>query len=297
VTLPAGCAVGAILGALYAFANYHIPIVYLNVALLWVFAALLGELGSWGVRKFHVRNACAAAAIGAVIFLVSYAAHWYFYIATVIIDWDTDSPYDVAAIFSLAVDLIRNPEDSWELIKILNDTGVWSIAGRSSSSSLEVRGVVLAGVWVAEALVLLYSAVRKPWEEACKPYSERQGEWMKPTDLPAVIPFIENPGEFNNAANRGDYSALTAPLPAADEPPLRYARIRLYSDAFAPYVTVQNVSVSKKKKKETVSVKDIARCLKIPPTAAADISKALGESAETASRVLSQPQPWWKRIL
>jgi hypothetical protein len=299
-TLFGGCAGGAALGAVYAFANYHIPLVYLNVLLLLGFAASLSWLGSWGVRKFHVRNAYAAAVMGAGIFLAAYTVHWTFYIATVVVDWTTDSPYDAAAIFNLAVDFMRNPTESWELIEILNETGVWNISsapGRSSQSGLEVKGIELTVIWIAEALVLLYFAVRKPWEEACKPYSERQGEWMKSTDLPAFIPFIENSEEFKHAVNRGDYSALITPLPASEEPLLKYAKIRLYSDALDPYITVQNVSISKKKKKETVSEKNVVRCLKISPITAADISSALAESPETGPYAPSQPQSWWKRIL
>jgi hypothetical protein len=295
-TLFVGCIGGAAAGAVYAFANYHIPLLYLNIVLLIAFAALLGWFGSWGVRKFHVRNAFAAAVMGAGIFLTAYIVHWFFYIATVIIDWNTDSPYDIAEIFRLSVTLMQDPAGSWELIGALNETGVWNISGRGSSPSQEVKGIELACIWIGEALILLYYAVRKPWEEARKPYSERQGEWMKPTDLPTPISFIENLEEFKNALSRNDYSALTTPILASVELPLKYAKVRLYSDALDPYVTVQNVSITKKKKKETVSEKDVVRCLKIHPTIAADITKALAESVETVQLPPSQTKPWWKGI-
>jgi hypothetical protein len=296
MTLFVGCAAGAVLGAVYAFASYHIPLIYLNFVLLFAFGVLLGWFGSWGVRKFHIRNAYAAVVMGAAIFLVAYVVHWPFYIATVIVDWETDSPYDIAAIFNLSGELMRDPAGNWVLIEFLNETGVWSISGRGSSSNLNVKGIELTCIWIGEALILLYYAVRKPWEEARKPYSERQGEWMKPTDLPTPIRFIESPKDFKNALSHNDYSALTTPILASVELPLKYAKVSLYSDALDPYVTVQNVSITKKAEKKTASEKAVVRCLKIHPTHATDITNALAASAETVQLPPSQPKPWWKGI-
>ena len=276
--LFAGCAGGAVLGAVYAFVNHHMPLVYLNVLLLCGFGFSLGWLGSWGVRKSRVRSASAAVVMGAVIFLTAYVSHWFFYISTVLVDWETDSPYSVMTVFNLALDFMRDPGESWEVIQGLNEEGVWSISKLGSSSSrsrFEPKGLVLAAIWLIEALFLMYPAVKRTWEEACKPYSERQGEWMKPQELPVPIAFIEDPEEFKKAVDRGDYSMLTAQLPPSDEDVLKFANVCLYSDALESYVSVKNVSVTNKKKKET---DEVVRYLKISPQTAADILSALAGS-------------------
>ncbi|MDR3354338.1 MAG: hypothetical protein LBO21_04820 [Synergistaceae bacterium] len=276
VTLIVGVAAGSVLGALYAFINHHIPLIYLNLLLLGVFASLLGWIGSWGVHKFHVRNAYAAALMGAVIFLAAYTVHWFFYIATVIADFETDSPYDVAAIFDIALDLMRNPEDVWEFIRDLNEYGIWSISRPGSSNEIDVNGIWLTVAWLCEALTLMYTAIKKPWEEARRPYSERQGKWMEPKYLPILIAFIENLDEFKRAVVRGDYSSLTTPLTISDDAPLlKYAKVCLYPDTQSPCVSVINVSVSLKKNKENVTEIYVVKCLKIPPATATDISNAL----------------------
>ncbi|MDR1048159.1 MAG: hypothetical protein LBL51_00255 [Synergistaceae bacterium] len=268
-----GAAAGVLLAPVYAFANYHIPLVYLNVLLLWGFGLLLGWIVSWGVRKFHVRNPLAAAVMGVAVFAAAYSVHWFFYLATVLVDGMTDSPYDVEAIADFALALMKDPAEAWELLWALNEEGVWSLSGSSSSSNLAVKGLELAAIWLGEALVLLFLAVKKPWEEAGKPYSERLDAWMEAKDLPVSVAFVENREEFGRAVGRGDYSALTTPLPPSEE--VKYAKVRLYSDALDPCVSVENVSVTKKKKKETVSKKEVVRYLKISPTAASDISRAL----------------------
>jgi hypothetical protein len=282
---PVEIAVSAILAAMYAFVNHHDPLLYLNALLMCGFALYLGWIVSWGVRTFHIRNTLAAAAMGAAVFFVSYTVHWFFYISTVLVDWETDSPYDVGTVVKFAFSLMRDPEGSWKLIRTLNEEGVWSIGSRSSV--IEVKGLLLAVLWVGEALAFFFFAVTKPWEAAGKPYSERLGKWMEARELPVSVNFIDDLEEFKRAVSRGDYSALTTPLSAdtdAKDVPqeramhvkdVKYAKTILYSDPLDPCVSVKNVSVRQKKKKTDVSAKEVVRYLKVSPMVAQNITNAL----------------------
>lgn len=274
LTLCASVLAGAVLSAIYAFANYHNPFIYLNILLLYGLAFALGWLTSWGVRRFHIRNAFAAAAIGVIAFVVSYAVHWLFYISTVIVYLEADFSYDVPEIIRLATELMRDPDGAWEWIKAINEEGIWSI-GSSSGSDLEFKGLLLTAVWLAEAAVLLYYSVKKPWDEAGKPYSERSGEWIEGRELPLGIAFVEDSEKFKKDVSRGDCGALVTPLPESDDEPLKFAKVVLYADQFTPYVTVKNVTVKKKKKKSSVSEKVVVRYLKITPSTAGEVSDAL----------------------
>jgi hypothetical protein len=273
--LLVGAAAGPLFGAIYAFVNHHDPLIYLNVLLALFGGKLAGWALSKGIRAFRIRSVLAALAIGIFVFLAAYVTHWFVYLATVMIDFETDAPYDIAAIAEFALILAQTPEAAWELIQAFNTEGIWSISG--SGSPLEVKGVFLAAAWLAEALVLCYYTVKAPLEAAGAPYSERLDRWMEPRKLPSAIAFVENAQDFKNAVARSDYSALTTLFPndANDAAERKYATAVLYSDLSEAYVTVENVSVKTKKKKEDVSAKNVVRYLKIPPAAAQNIENAL----------------------
>jgi hypothetical protein len=283
-TLLGGCAAGVIIGAVYAFLNHHDPLIYLNVLLTIFSGYLLGLIVSKGVRKFHIRNTFAAGVIGAAVFAVAYSVHWFVYLATVLADFETDTPYDIGMIAQIVMELARDPEWAWSVVQEFNSEGVWSI----SRSGTVVKGVFLSAVWAAEAIVLCFCSVSAPFGAAGEPYSERLGRWMEPEALPAPIAFIENVTDFENAAARGDYSALTAAAPEDEEPQeqgghwSKYATVILYPDSYEPYVSVKNVSVKMKKKKEDVSTADVVDYLKIPPKVAQDIATALTPGAADA---------------
>ncbi|MDR1884720.1 MAG: hypothetical protein LBQ56_00495, partial [Synergistaceae bacterium] len=246
-TTLAGIAAGAVIAAVYAFAVHHDPLIYLNVLMAYGFGHSLAWVVSSGVRHFHIRSVPAALSMGVVIFAVSYAVHWFVYISTVLVDWETDSPFDIVTIAMLTADFVRDPERAWGVIRALNERGVWSISG--SSSQLEMSGIMLAAVWVAEAVTICWLTVGKPMQEARKPYSERLGRWMTPRAMPAGIAFIDDVRGFKTAAAHNDYAALTTPLPAEAEGEagnLKYATVVLYDDPVDPYVSVDNVSIKVK---------------------------------------------------
>jgi hypothetical protein len=288
-TLVLSAVAGSLLGAVYAFVNHHDPWLYINVFLVVGFGFSLGWIVSLGVRKFRVRNVLVAAITGFLVFASAWITHWFFYVSTVIVDLNTDSSYDAATIVEMIVEiafgLMRDPESMWEVILDLNREGLWSLAGSSGGDAgFAPQGIVLALLWGAEALVICYFSVKKPWNEASKPYSERLDRWMDPQTAPVPVAFIENVNDFKNAVSRNDYSALTTPLPSAGDEEnenTKYATLDLYSDSFDSYVSVQNVSIKLKKKakgrakkrKEDVTKKEIIRYLKIPSEVARTILK------------------------
>jgi hypothetical protein len=301
LTFLKGVVLGSILAAVYAFANYHNPIVYLNVLLCSGFGSLLGWFVAKDVRRFHIRGVFGAGAIALAVCAISTVVHWFFYVATVVVAWGTSSPYDVTEVARAVFLLVEAPSYCWELILLLNETGVWSL-GRlgSSRSGLEIKGLLLAAIWAAEALVLLWFSLAKPMRQAGMPYSERGQDWIAEKNLPKPVAFIKDPEGFKSALARGDYSALTRPPQSGDEEsgeaqtqPSSYAVVTLYSDLFEPYVSVKNVSGSVKQPKKSrilqkifswlwgssdqeESFSYIVRYLKISPTVAREIESSLG---------------------
>jgi hypothetical protein len=287
-TLLTGCAAGVLLGAVYAFLNHHDPLAYLNIVLLLLWSYLTGSITAKGIRKFHIRSVAAAAVTGVLVLAVTYSVHWFVYIATVIADIETDTPFDVVAIGKFAIYLMRHPETAWEWIRAFNSEGVWTLSSGSSRNGSAVKGVLLSAIWAAEAVVLCYMSVKIPVDEAGKPYSERLGKWMEARPLPIAIAFIEDVNRFKNAVAHGDYSALTTPFLVGAEDDaaedlkksvIKYAVAVLYPDPSEPYISVENVTVVKvKKSKDSVSSKNVVRYLKISPTTAQSITEALAQN-------------------
>jgi hypothetical protein len=274
-TAAAGMLGGAVLGAIYGFIVYHNPMIYINLVILFILAYLLGTIVSRCIHKFRIRNVFIAVVIGIAAFAAAYAVHWFVYIATVLVDLQTDFPFDIAEIANRTLSLMENPSDAWEFMLEINDAGVWQMTSSSGrDTGFAPRGVLLALVWLAEALVFLYSSVKLPWEEAHKPYSERLDRWMDSRALPVPIAFIDNTNDFKRAAAQGDYSVLITPL--GDEPGnAKYATVVLYQDPVEPYVSVENVSTKAKKRKNSTKTKKIVSYLRIPPAVAKNISDSL----------------------
>ena len=289
LTLALGVAAAFPIAFLYAFINHHDPILYLNILLAVGFGFVLGWVVSKGIHKFRIRNAFIALTIAVVVFAVAYVVHWFVYVSAVIVDWETDAPYDVLLIARYALDLFEAPGTFLEILKEMNHEGIWSISSSSGrSSATAVNGVFLTAIWIAEALVVFYNAVKKPLDETRKPYSERSEEWLKPQEMVLPIAFVANKAAFESSLARNDYSALTTPLPPlsgneAEAQELNHATVTLYNDPFDPCITVSNVTVKQKKKKTDVSTKAVVRYLKVSPSVAQNIASALG--AEEASQI------------
>jgi hypothetical protein len=295
LTFFAAAAGGSLISALYAFAAYHNPLIYLNFLLLALFGNLVGWLVSKGVRGFQIRGVAAAALIAFAAFAVAYAVHWFFYVTTVLACL-TDSPYNPMTMAPIMRSLIEEPEACWKVILNINEHGIWTLGKLGSSGGrIEVKGSLLTAIWILEALSLCWFSLKKPMEEAGKPYSERGGNWIPQKNLPARLAFIEDPEAFKSAAARGDYSALKIPAEGEQEP-ARYAAVTLYSDPFESYVSVENIArgsqaqksgdpgkkilrflLSSQDKKEESSY--VVRYLKISPSAAREIENALSAPA------------------
>jgi len=262
MTAVIGIAASVIMGAVYGFAVFHNPIIYVNFLLTGALGFAMGWLVSWGVGAFNIRNRGIAVIIGLVVFSAGYAANWFVYVPTVRAHFSSGaSSFDIPLILDEAVWFVQHPRATLEWIQIIKENGVWSITTPGSRQpGIPMSGIFLALIWLIEALVIVYLAVALPKERAGEPFSERQGKWIPQKVLPGRIAFVENIDEFLNAFVRGDFSALFTPLavPAVtgsaaskdeddddeDDDILQYATVTLYADSFEPYVTIQNVSRS-----------------------------------------------------
>ena len=262
LTLIVGVVAGIVLGCIYAFVNHHDPLLYLNILLAAGFGLALGWLVTFGVRRFEIRNPTIAVILAFLVFLVAYLVHWVAYVAVLLASFEGFS-FDFAYIAETFTALLGAPDVLLELIKEINREGVWNITSNSSADGIEVKGMFLAGIWIAEALTILYYTCRQPLRQAQKPYSEQSGKWLEPQDMPLPIAHTSK-DELESAIARNDYKTLSSPLPPVSENEEEtasggYAVVTLYPDAFEPCVSVRNVTVKKKRKKKTSTPRRFCR--------------------------------------
>ncbi|MDR3279997.1 MAG: hypothetical protein LBT23_05760 [Synergistaceae bacterium] len=285
MTLIFGSVVGGITGAVYGFANHHDPLVYINVLIAIFFGFTIGHTVKFGVKKFHIRSAMTASALGLLVFIVAYASHWFFYLASVYSDRVMGMSWDVPQIIKIAYLMAKDPGgEALDFLKKIYEIGAWSLTGRSGKNGIEIKGIILALFWLAEAAAIGYSSISIPCEQAGRPYSERRGEWMDSVKFPGHAAFIEDIEAFKASVAKGDFTALTeriADAPAEGVDVYKYAAAELYKDPGEPFISVENVTVTLKKKKHDTSAKNVVKYLKIPVSASSSISAALG-GAEAA---------------
>lgn len=161
--------VGSALAVIYAYGIRYIPFVYINVLLTLGFGLVLGLLAGRFVVQFKIRNATLAYAMTFLAVLVSYYLAWVAWIAAHLRGGDMQ-----VSMLRLA----QHPRIVWELIKMFNEHGTWSI-GRNSSEL--VSGVFLTIVWIAEAamifgaaLLVLRTRLKMPFCEACEHWCEER---------------------------------------------------------------------------------------------------------------------------
>jgi len=184
-----------LLGLLYAYAIWYIPIIYFNVIIAGAFGFAIAFLISHGVVKFgKVRNVPLTIGLSILAGLIALYFHYAVWVDLVLNMGEsygnsrlgiTVSNIKIIQTFNLAL----NPAALFEIIAEINDYGTWGIKGST------VSGVFLTVIWIIEALIIIGVATFVPIAFAKAPFCELGNEWFKEKTLPA-FQYIENRPEL-----------------------------------------------------------------------------------------------------
>lgn len=179
-----------LLGLIYAYALWYIPIIYLNFIISIGFGFGVGAIAMLITVFGKIRNKTLSAVFGVISGLTALYLHWAVWVDLVINagkSYGTDrigitvSNIKMIQVFALAT----NPGYLFELIGKINEYGTWGIRG------MTVSGVFLAIIWVIEFVLVIGISAIFPMSQAIKPFCEEEGEWFSEEDLPAFN-FIED---------------------------------------------------------------------------------------------------------
>ncbi len=268
------------LGLAYAFLIKLCPFVYLNVIGTVVLGGIFGYLSGRAMIIGPVRNNTMALACGAVAGILALYGAWVGHVY-VITRHFTDS-----AVWTL------NPALLWSIIKDINQSGTWTIAGDDP-----VNGFMLWVVWLVEAGIIIgAAAVVSRMAIAKLPFCEQALCWLKDSESIDTLEVIVDP-EAEAALARGDLSPLASIGPRVANAPA-WTRLFLRSSPKTDMrtVCVQRVALVDNDGKTEENVSDLSDPL-VVPTAMYDLIKGFADlppaepEPEPASEPASEPEP------
>lgn len=178
-------------GALYAYAIWYIPLIYINFIVTGVFAFGVGFLLSkFVIEKGKVRNVPLAIIFGIVGGLVALYFHWAVWIDLAINAGEVYGNSRIGIAVSNiklveALNLALNPKILFSYISEINEYGTWGLRGNA------VSGTFLLIIWVIEFLAVLVITTIITMPRAKMPFCERNNKWFQEQKMAAFSEILD----------------------------------------------------------------------------------------------------------
>ncbi|ANQ47459.1 hypothetical protein MY04_0076 [Flammeovirga sp. MY04] len=228
-----------ILGLIYAYSIWYIPIIYLNFLLAILFGAATGYVINFVVvGKGKIRNIYIAKFFGVLGALVAMYFHWIIWADLVINAGEyygsdslgvTLSNIDINQVYSLLI----NPLVLFDLISEINVTGTWSLG------TVPANGLFLIIIWLIEAGLIIVPSFMLSSRKASMPFCEMGNDWFKETKLPEYEYFEDPYIILEKILNK--QTDFISELVFVDNKKQHHSVIKLYtSDYDENYLTLEN---------------------------------------------------------
>lgn len=176
-----------ILSAIYGYAIFYIPFIYLNFFITLGFGAILGFLISQGAKWGKVRNNKVLYLFGFGFGLLAEYAGWVAWIYAF-----TDQKY-----------FVTNLSGMWNLLGLIAEKGAWTIFGWTPT------GFALYATWVIEGLMIIGGCtVLAGMTLSGIPFCERCNRWVEEKHTVYPLEPIEDPETFKTHVEQGDLSQV-----------------------------------------------------------------------------------------
>jgi hypothetical protein len=228
-----------ILGLLYAYAIWYIPIIYFNFALVLLFGFAVGVVMSYTAIKFgKVRNLTVATVLGLGGGLIAFYFHWAVWLDLVINAGDNIGTSSIGITvsnikFLQVFALVTHPDIMLQIMGEVYKNGTWGLFG------FGVSGIFLAIIWLLEATGILVACVIYPRIMAGEPYDESSDKWMKEVTL-SICNFINDPAELVRQVEAGNYSGLQALQFVANAEEHHSVLTLFHADQTDYYLSIEN---------------------------------------------------------
>lgn len=236
-----------ILGAVYGYAVFYIPFIYLNFLITAIYGAGVGYLIGLGGKWGKVRNSGVLALFGFLFGCIAVYTGWVSWIFAV-------SEQTALAIL---------PSNVWGVMTSLAEEGAWEIFGWAPS------GAALFTIWGIEAFIIFGLSAGVAWAMlSSTPFCEHCKQWVETKHEIEPLSLVENPHELREQLEAGNFEMLKA-LKLLEVAPTTYSRIELLHCPGCQqndFLTVESVEVTiDSDKTETKNENGIVQNLIITP--------------------------------
>ena len=186
-----------VLSFAYTYLIHYIPFIYANVIITVCCGLALGYIVSLAVKKGKARNPAIVAILTIVAACVLYYVQWSVYIPLVVSEVYGFSMTFGERLWETLYYFIY-PDETFEAAMIINEYGAWTL------NEVEITGVFLLIIWIAEFIIIAVAAVVISRSQAVHPYCEEADGWYAagetvdidiPADLDAMKAELES-GDF-----------------------------------------------------------------------------------------------------
>lgn len=205
LVVPVVGVLAALIGALlYAYISVYSPVVgVVTILVLLGFAFVVAFSVGLAGKLAKARNAGLMALLGGGVGLVAVYASWAAFLAVVIAKFSEEGPTPGY------LDFLLNPLAVWEAMKLINESGWFSVSGSTPS------GGVLWLFWGVEGVVIMAGGVMGGVSSISgEVFCEGCGAWAEEVEPPARFEVPEDEALIREIGE-GSTSAL-ASLPASD---------------------------------------------------------------------------------
>lgn len=243
-----------LLGLIYAYAIWYIPLIYVNFIIAGGFGFAVGWLiNKFVITKGKVRNTKLAILFGVLSGLIALYFHWAVWMDLVLNAGEsigserigiTVSNIKILQVFSLAT----NPSALFELIGLVNETGTWGIRGGT------VSGAFLSVIWIIELLIVVIVATLIPIGTAREPFCEIDNDWFTKTMLPAFN-VVTDKSQMKTALENGQPNAFDG-ISKVENTDQHHSIFTLYSSEKGEnYLSIEN-KIAEQKDDGKIEFKD-----------------------------------------
>lgn len=238
-----GVLAALVLGAIYGYAIFYIPFIYLNFFITLFFGAIVGYAIGLGGKMGKVRNSSLMLLFGFVLGVIAEYVGWVSWILA----------------FSEQEAFLLNPTHMSNVLSLVAEGGAWTIFGWTP------KGTSLYLIWLIEAVMIIGASTLVSWSViSAVPYCEPCGKWVENKYAFSPVSSIENVDTLKSQLESGDFSSLQA-LEKLDSPANASTLVEVFhcdgcNKNF--YLTVKSVVVSvdsdnKEKKEETTVIENL----------------------------------------
>jgi len=239
-----------ILGLIYSYAIWYIPIPYINFFITAGFGFAVGIVITHLVVKIgKVRSWGMSLLFGVLGSLIALYFSWAVWVDLVINIGQSIGSED----FGIAVsnvkflqvfNLVFQPGVLFQMIGEIKEIGVWGIKGGT------VSGTPLMIIWIIEALIVLFIGATMPGAASDNPFCEINQKWFARKELPA-FGVIAQPNDYLKALESGDMEVLKNITKSADPKSESHSIFTLYAnETNENYLNIRNKIASVNDKKE-----------------------------------------------